>query len=54
MSTQAMQARSELSFGPFRLVAEERRLEKAGTELRIGGRAMDILLVLIEHAGAVV
>ncbi len=54
MSAQAMQARSELSFGPFRLVAEERRLEKAGTELRIGGRAMDILLVLIEHAGAVV
>jgi len=54
MSALAMQARGELSFGPFQLIVEERLLKKAGIELRIGGRAMDILLLLIEHAGTVV
>jgi predicted ATPase/DNA-binding winged helix-turn-helix (wHTH) protein len=45
---------NEVSFGPFRLVAAERRLEKSGTAVRIGGRALDILILLIEHTGAVV
>jgi predicted ATPase/DNA-binding winged helix-turn-helix (wHTH) protein len=42
------------SFGPFRLHATERLLEKNGTALKIGSRALDILLMLLEHAPQVV
>jgi predicted ATPase/DNA-binding winged helix-turn-helix (wHTH) protein len=42
------------SFGPFRLHATERLLEKNGTPLRIGSRALDILITLLEHAPEVV
>jgi predicted ATPase/DNA-binding winged helix-turn-helix (wHTH) protein len=42
------------SFGPFRLYVTERLLEKSGTELRIGSRALDILIMLLEHAPEVV
>ncbi|MEH2481053.1 putative ATPase/DNA-binding winged helix-turn-helix (wHTH) protein [Nitrobacteraceae bacterium AZCC 2146] len=42
------------SFGPFRLFAAERLLEKAGEPLQLGGRALDILIVLVERAGEVV
>ena len=42
------------SFGPFRLHATERRLEKNGTPLKIGSRAFDILIALLEHAPEVV
>jgi DNA-binding winged helix-turn-helix (wHTH) protein len=42
------------SFGPFRLYATERRLEKNGTSLKIGSRALDILITLLEHAPEVV
>src|SRR5580658_9470455 len=38
------------SFGPFRLHVTERLLEKNGTALKIGSRAMDILMTLLEHA----
>jgi predicted ATPase/DNA-binding winged helix-turn-helix (wHTH) protein len=38
------------SFGPFRLHATERLLEKNGTSLKIGSRALDILITLLEHA----
>jgi predicted ATPase len=38
------------SFGPFRLHATERLLEKNGTPLKIGSRALDILITLLEHA----
>ena len=38
------------SFGPFRLHATERLLEKNGTALKIGSRALDILITLLEHA----
>ena len=41
-------------FGPFRLRATERVLEKDGTPLRIGSRALDILIMLLEHAPDVV
>jgi DNA-binding winged helix-turn-helix (wHTH) protein len=41
-------------FGPFRLFAAERLLEKAGERLRLGGRALDILFTLVERAGQVV
>src|ERR1700674_5491591 len=42
---------SVLVFGPFRLFPAQRRLEKDGKPLRLGGRALDILTVLAERAG---
>jgi predicted ATPase/DNA-binding winged helix-turn-helix (wHTH) protein len=42
------------SFGPFRLHATERLLEKNGTPLKLGSRALDILIALLEHAPEVV
>ncbi|MEA2727363.1 MAG: hypothetical protein QOF70_1838 [Acetobacteraceae bacterium] len=44
----------EIAFGPFRLSATERLLERSGEPLRLGGRAMDILIALVERAGDVV
>lgn len=43
-----------VSFGPFRLFPTIRRVEKNGAPLPLGDRALDILIVLIEHAGEVV
>lgn len=43
-----------LSFGPFRLFPSERLLECDGTPVQIGGRALDILVLLAERAGEVV
>ncbi|SDH89688.1 Predicted ATPase [Bradyrhizobium sp. Rc2d] len=45
---------SAISFGPFRLLPKSRLLEKDGTSLHVGGRALDILIVLVERAGEVV
>ena len=45
---------SAISFGPFRLLPRSRLLEKDGAPLPIGGRALDILVVLAQHAGEVV
>jgi len=45
---------SALIFGPFRLQPSARSLERCGAVLQIGGRALDILIVLAEHAGKVV
>jgi predicted ATPase/DNA-binding winged helix-turn-helix (wHTH) protein len=42
------------SFGPFRLLATERVLEKDGIALKIGSRAFDILVTLVECAPEVV
>ncbi|WP_394834953.1 helix-turn-helix transcriptional regulator [Pendulispora rubella] len=42
-----------LSFGPFRLYARERRLERDGQVVRIGSRALDILIALTARAGDV-
>jgi predicted ATPase/DNA-binding winged helix-turn-helix (wHTH) protein len=42
------------SFGPFRLHASARLLEKNEAPLKIGGRALDILIALLEHAPEVV
>ena len=41
-------------FGPFRLRATERVLEKNGSALKIGSRALDILMILVERAPRVV
>ena len=43
-----------ISFGPFRLFAAQRLVERAGSPLHLGGRALDILIVLTEQAGKVV
>ncbi|MET0677047.1 MAG: winged helix-turn-helix domain-containing protein, partial [Bradyrhizobium sp.] len=43
-----------ISFGAFRLHVAERRLERNGAAVPLGARAFDILVALIERAGAVV
>ena len=43
-----------VSFGPFRLAAEERSLLKDGAPVAIGGRALDVLIALTARAGEVV
>ena len=43
-----------VAFGPFRLFAAERLIERSGEPLELGGRAMDILIALVERAGDVV
>src|SRR5580658_1973347 len=42
------------AFGPFRLRATERILEKDGITLKIGSRALDILVTLVERAPNVI
>src|SRR6202046_3496581 len=42
------------SFGPFVLHLPERRLEREGRQVRLGGRAFDILTVLVERAPDIV
>jgi len=42
------------SFGPFLLLAEERLLLEGDRPVRLGSRAFDILVSLIERAGEVV
>ena len=44
----------EIGFGPFRLIASERLLLNGTTPVPLGGRALDILIALIERAGEVV
>jgi predicted ATPase/DNA-binding winged helix-turn-helix (wHTH) protein len=41
-------------FGPFRLFPSERRLVMEGQLVGLGSRALDILILLVEHAGRVV
>jgi DNA-binding winged helix-turn-helix (wHTH) protein len=42
------------SFGPFCLLAAERLLYQGDVPLRLGSRALDILILLVERAGEVV
>ena len=42
------------SFGRFRLFPPERLLERDGMPVELGGRALDILIKLVRHAGEVV
>src|SRR5258706_13998906 len=48
------QRKSAVSFGPFNLHIGERYLEGDGVPVQIGGRALDILIALIDRAGDVV
>ena len=43
-----------ISFGPFRLYPTQRLLKKREDPVKLGARAFDILLVLVERAGEVV
>src|ERR1700737_2718671 len=43
-----------ICFGPFCLFAAERVLEKGGVRVRLGSRALDILIVLVERPTKVV
>jgi len=45
---------SATSFGPFRLLPKARLLEKNGLPVHIGGRALDILILLAERPGEVI
>jgi predicted ATPase/DNA-binding winged helix-turn-helix (wHTH) protein len=55
MATQIMTSSEPiLSFGPFRLLPAQRLLLQAGEPVRLGSRAREILVFLIEHAGRIV
>jgi predicted ATPase/DNA-binding winged helix-turn-helix (wHTH) protein len=43
-----------ISFGPFQLFSIERRLQKDGKTVRIGSRALDILIALVERPGELI
>jgi predicted ATPase/DNA-binding winged helix-turn-helix (wHTH) protein len=43
-----------VSFGPFRLVPSQRLIERDGSRIQIGDRALDLLIALVEQAGDVV
>ena len=43
-----------VAFGPYRLFAAQRLIEREGIPLHLGARALDILIVLTEQAGKVV
>src|ERR1700742_955677 len=43
-----------VSFGPFRLYPAQRRLKKGEDPVKLGARAFDILLALVERAGEVI
>ena len=46
--------RRVVTFGPFRLLPEERLLETADGPVHLGSRALEILIILVERAGEVV
>jgi DNA-binding winged helix-turn-helix (wHTH) protein len=43
-----------LRFGPFELSIGERMLRRDGQVLPLGGRALDILIYLVDHPGEVI
>jgi len=47
-------ANDELSFGPFRLFPEQRLLFEADKAVRIGSRALDILIAMVERSNQLV
>ncbi|HEX4406699.1 MAG TPA: winged helix-turn-helix domain-containing protein, partial [Polyangia bacterium] len=46
--------RHAISFGPFSLYARERRLERDGRIVKLGSRALEILMILTARAGDVI
>src|SRR6266481_4438416 len=47
-------AYGKLKFGPFELSIGERSLRREGVVLRLGGRALDLLIYLAERPGEVI
>ncbi len=43
-----------IAFGPFKLFPSERRLERGGAAVAVGGRSLDILIALTERPGEVI
>ncbi|KJC42276.1 transcriptional regulator [Bradyrhizobium sp. LTSP885] len=54
MIATAARATEVRSFGPFSLIASERRLTKDGAPIELSARAFDILVVLLSHPNEVV
>lgn len=54
MTVSAQPGPDSIFFGPFRLNARGRVLQKDGLPIALGGRALDILIALVECAGSVV
>ncbi|EKE75113.1 ATP-binding protein [Gallaecimonas xiamenensis] len=54
MQTLPPLANKALRFGPFLLYPDQRLLMKEGEPLNLGGKAMDILLALLQEPGALV
>jgi predicted ATPase/DNA-binding winged helix-turn-helix (wHTH) protein len=54
MSYEPNRNKDAISFGAFRLFPAERLLEKAGVPVRLGSRALEILIALAEKAGEIV
>jgi predicted ATPase/DNA-binding winged helix-turn-helix (wHTH) protein len=54
MSNRQQSPQHALSFGPFYLSTTSRLLKKADEPIRLGGRALDILIALAERPGEVV
>jgi predicted ATPase/DNA-binding winged helix-turn-helix (wHTH) protein len=49
-----MTAGDTISFGPYCLIPAERLLLRSGEAVEVGGRALDLLVALVESAGVVV
>jgi predicted ATPase/DNA-binding winged helix-turn-helix (wHTH) protein len=54
MRNNGSQGKDVVSFGPLCLFITERLLEREGIPVRIGSRALDILITLVKRAGEVV
>jgi predicted ATPase/DNA-binding winged helix-turn-helix (wHTH) protein len=54
MIAAAARTKEVISFGPFSLIASERRLTKDGAPIELSARAFDILVVLLSHPNEVV
>jgi DNA-binding winged helix-turn-helix (wHTH) protein len=51
---QSSRAHDVVSFGAFRLYRRQRLLKRDGEPVKLGSRALDVLLVLVDNAGEVV
>jgi len=54
MHERVLSPEDSVYFGPFRFIRAQRSLTREGMPVAIGGRALDILAVLVDRAGGVV
>jgi DNA-binding winged helix-turn-helix (wHTH) protein len=54
MTEPAAPSPNEFSFGPFRLLRDQRLLLKGEEPVRLGGRAHEILAALLERPGVLI